>query len=200
MIGIRERVHRPNSKASLRRVFHRGIAAIVAVVFGLQASGCSTFPEHAETHSEESFEVRITAVSPGGNSTVSVPAQANGYVIVAAMPTWSSGEGAPEPLSFRVEKGKDYLVFAHEEGRGLVPVSVRESEGSGGGGMEALGAGMNGPGAGAVILIALLIYGVGTLLERKYAAKPSAGCCFVWLEDAGSGKVLAGLSPKDVKR
>jgi hypothetical protein len=197
MIRSHEQVHGSHPKTSLHRPFHRGIAAMLVLVLGLQSSGCSTIEEQAEVRPKEGVAIRITAVSPGSNSTFVVSAQVQEYVMLLATPTWSSGEGEPENLTFRAEKSRNYLVFAHEEGRGFVPVSVRESDapGGGGGGFDALGAGMNGPGAGAVILIALLIYGASRLLERKYAAKPSPGCCFVWLEDAETGELLAGMSP-----
>jgi hypothetical protein len=123
---------------------------------------------------------------------------------------WSNGwvENYEVTTDLSAEPGQRYSVLAYEKGRGQIPArDVR------------LGGYVSTPAkvlvytvAVPVIIVTFALMApfalVGAIADRKErrkskehreplpTARPSKDCCFIWMEDGATGKVIAGIAPE----
>jgi hypothetical protein len=169
------------------------VSAVLVAALSLNGGGCSTIPAHV-------------AQPPSGGTAVNIAPDDEGWTRLHIIPTWSNGKSPDDYLSFRTDSADGQLLFAYERGHGLVPVTVRRAAPpkAASSSSWSLPLGVGGPdpmGAGVLIMVALVVFGVAALIKSATAqsetasSRPSPDCCFLWVENAVTGEVLAGEPP-----
>ena len=194
----------------------RAIAATLAATVFLQAIGCSSVADptgkaanvnhagadHTARQVDDAPTVTISALLPDeGLRTVLRMEPA--IVWLAVDPAWSNRSARTKHVSFSTEADRQYVVLAYEMGQGVVSATValsspdesyRSSGSSSSSGWGGLG-GAGGPGIGLLVVLVLLWKLASSLANRQTSPNTTEECCFVWVEDAESGEIIAGASP-----
>jgi len=173
-------------------------AALVA-----QHSGCGTTPANPVDALQAEGTVALMIASSSGDELALKTVA--GFTWVDVTTTWSAQPSDTVPLTIYAQEDGKFVIFAYEVGKGLAPAKIavappptpRLPQ------HEFVKAGMEGVMQGLLpwILITtpiwLPIYALASHAQarRIVAAVESGPCCFVWIEDAKSGDVVAGRPP-----
>jgi len=132
---------------------------------------------------------RVVAEASSGAS-VKVPPEARGVQVTVAWSNLARGTNY-----FPLPPTGKFLVIAYEIGPGVVPASVHIFPDP----MEDFAAKVGEEMGKNPYILALLLMTAPVWLPIYYLeskrAPPTPDCCFVWLEDAATGKKVAGTSP-----
>jgi hypothetical protein len=176
---------------------HRILASGLAVTLAVQLTGCGSAPfkpDH-EPAPQDAATVVMASASAGALPVRVSP----GWVSLQVEPSWSMHRRDPVLLTIDALPKKELLVFAHESGRGLVPATLALAPAPPRPRPSLKTELLHGVAHGLAPLIVvtapiwLSIYALTRHTEVKN--EPSDPCCFVWIEDAVSGEVVAGRSP-----
>lgn len=191
---------------SIRRIIMI-VSAIAAVV---QFTACATTTNRGDEHRLSGNQVaRITSCCDwrsgralrldtlsvaGTKSAVSgeilVPSGRHDVLVTA---TWSNDFRDTTHLVVDVQPGKTYLVLLYELERGQDPATAEVRPGTFGEMMLLA--------AGAGVVQGFMVFGWPLLLLPEIGktvpdSRPFEGCCYVWMQDAETGNVVAGTSPR----
>ena len=122
-----------------------------------------------------------------------VPPGQHDFLVTA---TWSNEFKDTTRFVAEVQPGKTYFVLIYELERGQDPktADVRQKSFA-----ELI---LSAGGAGVLGALATFGWPIALYHETRKAPdkRPFEGCCYVWLEDAASGQIVAGTSPREPTR
>jgi hypothetical protein len=169
--------------------------ALVALALATQLAGCQSMQTADMPEPSPENAVSLIGASSGGPQ---VPLKATpGLISVEIEVSWSNGAKDETLLGLEASPASELLVLAYERGRGFLPAAsrLRRPAPARASSFDWTGA-LNycGPCFALVILTAPIWLPIKAQANRS-ALRPSPDCCFVWIEDAKTGEIVAGSSP-----
>ena len=180
----------------------RCISLATSAAFVAQFAGCGSAPVQPDHDPQPQSNVLLLVASDSGDG----PAlnTTAGFTSVDVEAAWSSREKETIPLTAYTHANAELVVFAYEIGKGLAPAEVSLSAApvprSENPFFEAFLGGAANHLFGLIIVTAPIWLPILALSNRSAAqaartAMHQERCCFVWIEDAKSGEVVAGSLP-----
>lgn len=187
----------------------RGAAGILriglAVVVVAAVSACAGTPDVARDRVAAASAAHPATIGDDDNPTRQLPP---GRYVTTVEATWSNRARDRTRLSFDADAGTVYRARAFEANQATVSVRLvdvepdappasksKEMEFAEAMGWALLGGAVQG--LLPLIIMAAPVWFPIYLAAQRPSARPSPDCCFVWIEEAQSRRVVAGFSPMD---
>jgi hypothetical protein len=176
----------------------RAKAGACIFVLAANLAACNSIPLQSDGDPLPEDAASLTIVSDrGSQKTIGV---ASGLTAFEVEAVWSNGSRDITRFRHWVPPKASLLVIAYEHERGVAPARVQSPQPSRPlGTIEREVATMAFLGAVPLILTAAIltapvwvpIYAINHHSKKR----PSENCCFIWIEDANTGEVIAGTNP-----
>lgn len=190
-------------RAATHSHWRRAVSLATSAALVAQVAACGTAPPEPDQSAQLPQSVSLLIASPYGDKLALKTVA--GFTWIDVTTTWSAQPNDTVPLTVHAPADGEFVIFSYEIGKGLAPAKVAlapppaprlPQNGFAKAGMEGVMQGLL-PWLLITAPIWLPIAGLASRAEarRIVAAVESGPCCFVWIEDAKSGEVVAGRPP-----